>query len=274
MSKDICYDSMSSIIEDFKIAYEESDHTILKLQIGLPVEHNIMSSTYICWELVCLCPADQPWPECVAAIENHASRMKHLWNVWVISGRGADPTRKLLKVLRKPPQNNGLNTRVKPKVKKASTLRKSSVGTNRSEVYQVPPCRRPTSTYTRSYQSTVTNKTHFWNSHNQRSAPVSINKSLLKGFFNPRDSTGPWNYTQCPKHRHQGTMCGENEEYSVIHIDEYRSMERNPLAWEDCRHCDCGNLLCQAGSKLLDENRKIRGSGPLYSMLLQKPKTE
>lgn len=28
---------MSSIIEGFKIAYEESDHTILNLQVGLPV---------------------------------------------------------------------------------------------------------------------------------------------------------------------------------------------------------------------------------------------
>jgi hypothetical protein len=69
-------------------------------------------------------------------------------------------------------------------------------------------------------------------------------------------------------------MSGENEEYSVIHIDEYGSIERHPSALEDYKFCDCGNLLCQADSKLLDENPKTRGSGPLYSMVLQKSKAE
>nr|XP_024370159.1 uncharacterized protein LOC112279716 isoform X1 [Physcomitrium patens] len=101
MNKNICYDSMSSIIEDFKTAYEESDHTILNLKIGLQVEHNIMSPNFVCWEHLCLCPAVQPWPECLAAIEKHASRMKHLWSLWIISGRGDDPTRRSLKCSKK-----------------------------------------------------------------------------------------------------------------------------------------------------------------------------
>lgn len=193
---------------------------------------------------------------------------------WVISGRGADPTRKPLKSLRKAPLNNGSNTGVKPIVKKASTLRKSSVCREQFEEYNIPSC-RPTTTYSPPYQPRAINTTGSQHSHRQRNAPVpsiAINKSLLKGFFDPRDSTGPWKYTQCPKHHDQGTMCGslhENEEYSEIHTGEC-----DPNPWEVCKLCDCGNPLCKADSKLLAKNPKIRGSGPLYNMVLKRSRAE
>lgn len=101
---------------------------------------------------------------------------------------------------------------------------------------------------------------------------TNSSKSLLKGYFDPRESTGPWKYTQCPKHHDQGTMCTgslhENEEYSVTYTGECRSIEQNPC--EVCKNCDCRSPLCKADSKLLGGNPKGRGSGPLYNMVLKR----
>lgn len=195
----------------------------------------------------------------------------------MISGRGADPTRKPLKSLRKALLNNGANIGIKPVVQKTSALRKSSVYRKQFEECNVPLCRL-TTTDAPSYQSTTIKKTHFHQSYKKRNAPVpsiSINKSLLKGFFDPRDSTGPWKYTQCSKHQDQGTMCTglhDNEEYSVIHTCECGSIESNP--WEVCKPCDCGNPLCKADSMLFVDDPKIRGSGPLYNMVLKRSRAE
>ncbi|KAG0629661.1 hypothetical protein M758_1G120200 [Ceratodon purpureus] len=272
MNKDLCFDSMSSIIENFKTAYEETDHTILNLQIGLPVEHDVMSGNFVCWEHLLLYPSVQPWPECVAAIENHALRMKHLWNVWVISGRGSDPTRTPSKSLRKPPVNDGPKS-VKLTIRKPSTLQKNSV--KQSEEHNTPACQQ-TISYRVPYPPTRMTRNDCHHFRGQQNASVysgsTSNRSLLKGYFDPKESTGPWKYTQCPKHHDQGTMCTdsvhENEENSVTYAGECGSLEQNP--WEVCKNFDCRSSLCKADSKRLGDNPKGRGSGPLYSMVLKR----
>ncbi|KAG0620786.1 hypothetical protein M758_4G244100 [Ceratodon purpureus] len=91
MTKDLQFDSMSSIIENYVKAYEASGHTVLKIRIGLRVEHDVMSSHFICWRHLCLSPGSKSWAECVVDIENHVLRMRHLWDLWMLTGKGHDP---------------------------------------------------------------------------------------------------------------------------------------------------------------------------------------
>lgn len=49
MNKDLIFDSMSSVIENFKMAYESQGHIVLKVRVGLPVEHSIISPNFVCW---------------------------------------------------------------------------------------------------------------------------------------------------------------------------------------------------------------------------------
>ena len=194
----------------------------------------------------------------------------------MISGREADPTRKPWKGLRKVPLNDG-HKRVQPTVRKASTLRKNSASMKKFEEQSIPPVCHQTIIYRVPYLPTRTNKNDCQHFRVQQNAPVlsgtNSSKSLLKGGCDPKESAGPWKYTQRPKHHDQGTMCSdsllENKEYSVAYIGECGGpIEQNPS--QVCKNCDCRSPLCRGDSKLLGDNPKVRGSGPLYNMVLKR----
>ncbi|CAK9874196.1 unnamed protein product [Sphagnum jensenii] len=103
MNKDLTFDSISSIVENFKIAYEDQKHTVLKIRVGLPVEHSIVSTNFVCWCHLALNLRVQSWPQCVDALETHAAKGKRLWDLWLLAGKGEDPNRK--SITRKAPLN-------------------------------------------------------------------------------------------------------------------------------------------------------------------------
>ncbi|KAG0621793.1 hypothetical protein M758_3G048800 [Ceratodon purpureus] len=91
MSKDLKFDSMSSVIENYKTAYEEQHHAVEKIRVGLPVEHDTRSTNFVCWRHLELDLEDQSWSECCEAIDEFAGKSRRLWNLWIRSGRGEDP---------------------------------------------------------------------------------------------------------------------------------------------------------------------------------------
>ncbi|XP_073393834.1 uncharacterized protein [Physcomitrium patens] len=90
MTKNLQFDSMSNIIKNYLKAYEASAHTVLKIRIGLPVEHDVMSSRFICWRHLSLSPNVESWQECAVEIENHVIRMRRLWDLWVLTRKVVD----------------------------------------------------------------------------------------------------------------------------------------------------------------------------------------
>ncbi|XP_024525379.1 vasohibin-2-like [Selaginella moellendorffii] len=85
------FDSFSSIVSDYKRAYEGHRHTIQKLWVGLPVELNVESYNYVCWRYLTLTPNSQPWIECCAEMDKHFSQSKKLWERWLLEGQGEIP---------------------------------------------------------------------------------------------------------------------------------------------------------------------------------------
>ncbi|BBM96985.1 tubulinyl-Tyr carboxypeptidase [Marchantia polymorpha subsp. ruderalis] len=96
MNKDLTFNSISDIVGNYKAAYEASGHTILKIRVGLPVEHRIQSPNYVCWRHLSLSPGTQSWEQCCEALENHVLKKNRLWDLWLLVGKGGDPRRKSL----------------------------------------------------------------------------------------------------------------------------------------------------------------------------------
>lgn len=81
MNKDLTFNSISDIVGNYKAAYEASGHTILKIRVGLPVEHRIQSPNYVCWRHLSLSPGTQSWEQCCEALENHVLKKNRLWDL-------------------------------------------------------------------------------------------------------------------------------------------------------------------------------------------------
>lgn len=87
MNKDLDFESVTSIINDYKMAYEKSRHKVLRIRVGLPVEHNLESFNFICWRYLSLDPSSSSWEQCSEALERHASQAKRLWERWLLDGQ-------------------------------------------------------------------------------------------------------------------------------------------------------------------------------------------
>ncbi|XP_002969550.2 vasohibin-1 isoform X1 [Selaginella moellendorffii] len=88
MNKEFDYDNISSIVENYKRAYENHMHTVLKIRIGLPVEHNVESYNFICWRYLTIAPCTQHWQQCCDEMDRHVQQGKKLWEKWLIEGQG------------------------------------------------------------------------------------------------------------------------------------------------------------------------------------------
>ncbi|KAH7442980.1 hypothetical protein KP509_02G011200 [Ceratopteris richardii] len=87
MSKEFEFASLSSIVDDFKKAYEDIDHKVIRIRVGLPVEHNIASFNFVCWRYLSLDPSSTPWDQCSEALERHIKISKRLWIRWLLDGQ-------------------------------------------------------------------------------------------------------------------------------------------------------------------------------------------
>ncbi|GAQ90315.1 hypothetical protein KFL_006260010 [Klebsormidium nitens] len=85
MFKDLVFNSLAAIVTDFKQSYERWWHTVLKIRVGLPVEHDAHSQNQICWRYLLLKVSSRPWEECCTALDLHASCASKLWDKWVVS---------------------------------------------------------------------------------------------------------------------------------------------------------------------------------------------
>eukprot|EP01018_Ginkgo_biloba_P020637 Gb_15940 [translate_table: standard] len=78
---------ISSIIEDYIKAYEGASHVVLRIRVGLPVEHALDSFNYVCWRFISLDMCSLSWEQCCEALEKHAGQAKKLWDRWLIEGQ-------------------------------------------------------------------------------------------------------------------------------------------------------------------------------------------
>lgn len=91
MNKDLVFNSMSSVIENFTAAYKSQGHIVLKVRVGLPIEHNVVSPNFVCWRHLNLNLRYTSWSECLSEIDKHAAKGKRLWDSW--TGKSEDPTK-------------------------------------------------------------------------------------------------------------------------------------------------------------------------------------
>eukprot|EP00249_Psilotum_nudum_P016414 c25813_g1_i2 orf=592-1242(-) len=61
MNKELQFESISSIVQNYRQAYEQSEHKLLRISVGLPVEHNIESFNFVCWRSLSLDPCSSSW---------------------------------------------------------------------------------------------------------------------------------------------------------------------------------------------------------------------
>ncbi|KAJ7295079.1 hypothetical protein O6H91_Y214000 [Diphasiastrum complanatum] len=87
MNKELKFESISSIVENFVTAYQHSLHMVLKVRVGLPVEHNVDSRNYVCWRSLSLDLTILMWQQCCEALEKHAAQAKQLWKKWLLEGK-------------------------------------------------------------------------------------------------------------------------------------------------------------------------------------------
>ncbi|KAI5056557.1 hypothetical protein GOP47_0028375 [Adiantum capillus-veneris] len=87
MSKEFAFESLSSIVDNFKQAYEKFDHKVIRIRVGLPVEHNTASFNFVCWRYLSLDPSSTPWEQCSEALEKHINQAKRLWERWLLDGQ-------------------------------------------------------------------------------------------------------------------------------------------------------------------------------------------
>ena len=61
--------NITSVLTSFKDAYETWWHAILKVRLGLPVDHDPLSTTPICWRHCCITVAGKTWEEACRGFE-------------------------------------------------------------------------------------------------------------------------------------------------------------------------------------------------------------
>ncbi len=80
MFKELRYDSMSELLEDYKQAYESLWQQVLKIWVGLPAPDDEFSYSPICWRYFCLKNSLGTWSELTQALDDDLSSRKRLIN--------------------------------------------------------------------------------------------------------------------------------------------------------------------------------------------------
>lgn len=90
--KELEHTSITSVLTSFKQAYETWWHAILKVRLGLPVDHDPLSLTPICWRHCCITVAGKTWEEACRGFEEQSARSKKLYEKWKMDGERYRPT--------------------------------------------------------------------------------------------------------------------------------------------------------------------------------------
>ncbi|CAG9464707.1 unnamed protein product [Pedinophyceae sp. YPF-701] len=74
--------SLSDLMADFKRAYERWWHVVLKIRVGLPVDHNLYHAGPVCWRY-CHCNLEKVlWEEAAEHIDKHVASAKRRLGTW------------------------------------------------------------------------------------------------------------------------------------------------------------------------------------------------
>jgi len=65
--KDLTYGSLAEVLHDFKRSYERWWHEVLKIRVGLPVDHSPTYSGPVCWRRAASADCRLPPPAAAAA---------------------------------------------------------------------------------------------------------------------------------------------------------------------------------------------------------------
>jgi len=80
-NQELEHPSITSVLTSFKEAYETWWHAILKVRLGLPVDHDPQSLTPICWRHCCINVAGKTWAEAGAYTRPlFGSSKRFLWD--------------------------------------------------------------------------------------------------------------------------------------------------------------------------------------------------
>lgn len=93
MYKDMKYGSMAELLQDYKDAYENLYHQVLKIWVGLPAPNDEFSYSPVCWRYFCF--RGTSWHEMTKSLESDISNSKKLFSKWLVQpgqkNQGASP---------------------------------------------------------------------------------------------------------------------------------------------------------------------------------------
>ena len=84
MYKKMEFLSLSALYLDFKKHYEEVMHQIIKVRVGLCVEHNILSLNPVCWRYLSIRTMETDEARVCTMLDEHSSNMKRMWDRWQV----------------------------------------------------------------------------------------------------------------------------------------------------------------------------------------------
>lgn len=86
MYKDLVFGSMGELLSDYKASYEGWWHELLKVRVGLPVEHDAYSTAPVCWRYCCLGVQGKDWEKLCEKFDEHCAKAHRLYDKWQVLG--------------------------------------------------------------------------------------------------------------------------------------------------------------------------------------------
>ncbi|XP_059161765.1 tubulinyl-Tyr carboxypeptidase 1-like [Physella acuta] len=82
MYKPLQFKSLSDLVLDFEKCYKQYYHTVKKVKVGMPINHDQHSYEIISWKALVVTFGRNPQKDCVRELENHSRKMKSLYKSW------------------------------------------------------------------------------------------------------------------------------------------------------------------------------------------------
>ncbi|KAI8899590.1 VASH2 protein [Globomyces pollinis-pini] len=75
MNKTLTYRTLSDLIHEYKICYENNFHKLLKVKLGWPVAHNLASNEAPTWKHTCIY-IQQPWSDVMKEVDSYCRLLR------------------------------------------------------------------------------------------------------------------------------------------------------------------------------------------------------
>eukprot|EP01025_Chloroclados_australasicus_P001978 TRINITY_DN10468_c1_g2_i4.p1 TRINITY_DN10468_c1_g2~~TRINITY_DN10468_c1_g2_i4.p1 ORF type:complete len:391 (-),score=26.14 TRINITY_DN10468_c1_g2_i4:742-1746(-) len=90
MNKELEFAALSDLLGDFKNNYSEWGHQIVKVRIGLPLEHNVYFNGSVCWRFCNVSSAKYSWGRVGQILDDYAMYAKRLQEKYRATGSIAE----------------------------------------------------------------------------------------------------------------------------------------------------------------------------------------